>query len=531
MDLQELIAGLSDPAAFPEGGAEVEVVQTHISAVFLTGDRAYKVKKPIVLWGFLDYGTVEKRRVMCEEEVRLNRRMAPGVYLGVLPVVRRDGRLRVGGTGEVVDHAVVMRRLPAGATLKERIQSGAATVGDLADLGRALARFHAAADRGLSVAREGRPVVFARVLARNFRSTKASVPDVFPEALRDWVGRRTAALLRAHRGTLARRARTGGIVEGHGDLRAEHAVLLEGPGGPQWGVIDAIEFTTMLRAIDPLSDVAFLAMELTYLGRKELADALLAAYSAEAPDPDAEALLPFYLAYRAHVRAMVDAIRSRGTEIPAAEREAAVVGARLHYALFWAFARQGTPPPLLVMTGPSGVGKSRVARTLARFLAADVVSSDVVRKRLAGVATTERVAGARQEALYSTSMSQRTYAAMLEEGERALLAGRVAILDATFLRRADRADALALARRLRVPFALVAVTAPEPVVRKRIEARAAAGKDPSDATFDVYLSQVKEAEPLTPEEASLAVRHDGSSPPADLLMSLLSRLVSPPAPR
>lgn len=540
MDVRELLSDLSDPRAFPDGARAVTVVQTHISMVFLTERHAYKVKKPVVLWGFLDYGTVEKRRFYCEEEVRLNRRAAPETYLGVERVVRRQGRLHVGGDGELVDHAVVMARFPDGATLKERLARGEAGLSgpdegptggdDVRAVAAWLARVHREADHGESVRHEGRPVVFARILRQNFRATKEAVPAIFSARVHDALRARIGALLRAAHPVLRRRLREGRLVEGHGDLRAEHAVLLETATGPAWRMIDCLEFTPSLRCIDPLSDAAFLAMDLTVLGHKDLADAFLAAYLTETGDPDADALLPLFLAYRAHVRAKVDAHRASEAEIPAADRALAAVGARRHLALAWGFARRGLPPPLLVLVGASGAGKSVVARELATLLGADVFASDRIRKELAGLRPTDRVTGDDLARLYAKDMSGRTYATLLDRARASLAAGRPAVLDATFLDRASRTRALDVARGLGCPAVLVEVTVPVEVAERRIGDRARAGADPSDATVEVYREQLRTAEPNSPAEHAVTVRHDGTREAADLLLPLLERLVGA-APR
>ena len=276
MDPAELLSGLSRPDAFPEAGPTVEVVQTHISIVFLTGARAYKVKKTLSLWGFLDYSTLEARRVLCEAEVRLNRRLAPETYLGVLPIVRRAGRLFVGGDGEVVDHAVVMERLAPGATLAERIAAGRAGPDDVRAIAALLRRFHAETAGGAEARRVGAPPAFETIVRQNVSATEAAVPDVFPAPVHAWLRARLEALIRATRPLLERRAADGVLVEGHGDLRAEHCVLWREaqPHEPSaWRVIDAIEFTPLLRCIDPLSDAAFLAMDLASLDRPDLARA------------------------------------------------------------------------------------------------------------------------------------------------------------------------------------------------------------------------------------------------------------------
>jgi aminoglycoside phosphotransferase family enzyme/predicted kinase len=521
VDPRELLSGLSDPAAFPRGGERVEVVQTHVSVVFLVGDRVYKAKKPVSLWGFLDYSTPERRRLMCEEEVRIGRRFAPEVYLGVLPVVRRGGRLAVGGEGEVVDHVVEMVRVPRGASLAERVEAGTASEADVRAVARMLAAVHDSADRGPEVARAGRPVVFARVLRRNLRASEEAVPGLFPASAHRWLVDRLAAMLAERRGFLVRRAREGRVVEGHGDLRAEHAVLLETPEGPRWRAIDAIEFTPALRCVDPISDAAFPAMDLAALGRRDLSRVFRDAYLEARPDPDAEALWPLFLAYRAQVRALVASVRAREDEVPAPDREAARRDAVRHLALAWSWAREGLPPLCVVLTGPSASGKSVLARTLAPLLGAEVVSSDVVRKRLAGLRPTQRVSAEDAPRVYGQASSRATYKAIVAEARDHLRAGRSAILDATFLRRPDRAAALDAARDAGAVGVVLALTVAEEEAERRILARVQAGSDPSDATFSVHRAQVWSAEPLTSGERARAVLLDGGAPSSAALAPLL----------
>jgi predicted kinase len=288
-------------------------------------------------------------------------------------------------------------------------------------------------------------------------------------------------------------------------------------------VIDGIEFSEALRCLDPLSDMLFLSMDLLAHGRPDLAAAYERGWSSAGSDPDAGALRPLWLAYRAQVRALVDGQRSAAAEVGEEAREAARRSCGRHLLLAWRTARGG-PPPLVVLVGPSGVGKSEVARAVAPLLEAVVVQSDVVRKRLAGLAPTERASGDALARLYAPDMSTRTYAACLEEAEAALAAGRAAVLDATFLRRSARAQAAALARRRGAPLAFLSVDAPEPVVRERLERRLAADTDPSDAGPVVHASQRVEAEPFGDDERPFVAEHDGSRPPDAAFAPLVDAL-------
>jgi len=526
VDPRELLSALSDPAAFPEAGPDVRVVQTHISMVFLTGDRVYKVKKPVAFWGLVDYRTLERRRHYCEEEVRLDRRFAPEIYLGVLPVVRdAAGRVRLGGEGEILDYAVVMRRYPDGSTLEDRIRAGTAVRDDVVAIARWLAAFHAKAAGNASVAFEGRPDVYEGVVDANLRGTQAAVPALFPADLHRAFAEKIHRRIADARDTLDRRVRERRLVDGHGDLRAEHAVWIAGGGGGAgagpgsgpgvWRLVDGIEFSTTLRSIDPLSDVAFLAMDLAALGRRDLSHALLDAYLEARPDADAPELLPIYLAQRAHVRAAVGARVAVDANVGAPAREAGRHSAVRHLVLATAYAFTGDRRPLVVLAGPSGVGKSAIARELAPLLDADVISSDVVRKELAGLSPTARSTGAARDALYAPEMSVRTYAEIIARARVALAAGRGAILDATFLKRPWRDAAYAMAREVGARVVLVWCEAPVEVVRERLAARAAANADASDATFGVYERQLAECEPPTSAEPVPVVRFDTrEAPPA-----------------
>jgi len=520
--LAELIAGLSRPEAFGVEGP-VQVVQTHVSAVFLAGDRAYKVKKPIRLWGFLDYGTVDIRRAWCETEVRLNRRLAPEIYEGVVPIVRRpDSSLHVGGEGDVVEHAVVMVRLPPGVTFLERLEAGTLTADDLKEAAAVLAAFHAANRLAPEAAGLARADSFFEVVNQNFRSTHEGVPDLFPRAVHDGLERRIAARTEATRALVDRRADGGLMVDGHGDVRLEHVLRYH----DRVNVIDCIEFSDLVRHIDPLCDVAFLSMDLAERGHWDLAGVLETAYLEHAAEKAevAALLLPLYRSYRAHVRAKVDHQTALSPEVPPDVRAAKLLGARRFLALAWTYARADEAPPVVVMRGPSGVGKSVLASALAPWLGAGIVRSDVVRKELAGMTPTDRLDAAGNERLYAPEMSRRTYAALLERAERHVRDGRAALLDATYLRRDSRDAARELAARLGAPFAILDVHCEPDVVRERLRRRAAGNQDASDAGVEVYEEQVRTEEPLCDDEHAFTLRVPSGEAPELAAMALLDLL-------
>lgn len=520
MELGDLIRLLARPGALAPGETP-EVVQTHISVVFLTHEHAIKVKKPIQLWGFLDYGTAARRRHWCEEEVRLNRRLAEDIYLRVGDITRTDDGLTLDGEGEVVEACVVMRRLPEGATFLERLEGGELAAADVAEAARHLAAFQSAHRLTGAAARGGLPSRLGRTMRANFQGSSHGMPDPFPVAVHEGVRTRVFRRLWREKARIRARVDAGRITDGHGDIRLEHVVRLE----DRIGIMDCCEFTDTLRHVDPLSDAAFLSMDLIVRGRPDLADAFEAAYLPAAADTDdAPHLLPLYRAYRAHVRAMVDEQSLRGAEVPPATKAAKALGARRTLALAWTQSRAGAVPPVIVLRGPSGVGKSWLASHVGPWLRAEIIRSDVVRKELLGVDPTWRPSAEEKSSVYGKAMHARTYHAVLERARDALRRGRAAILDATYLRRDTREEAHAFARAEGAPYAVLDVTCDPEVVRARLVERARRDDDASDADQAIHDEMVRTAEPLEGAERDFVATHASGEPPEHCILPLLDVL-------
>ncbi len=527
--LARLIEQLARPGAIVDGEA-AEVVQTHISVVFLAGRRAIKVKKPLRQWGFLDYGTVAARRAMCAAEVRLNQRLAPAVYKGVVGIVGGgDGQdpdaLHVVGEkeaaeAEVLEWAVEMVRLPKGATMLERLENGTLIEADLERAGRRLADFHAENRLEEDEASGGLPARLAHVFRRNSTASAKGVPDPFPPRVHEGLRVRMIRRLALVRRRIRRRVAEGRMVDGHGDVRLEHVIR----HGGRTAIVDCCEFTPLLRHIDPLSDAAFLSMDLRVRGRADLATAFERSYLEHSGDPDAASLLPLYRTYRAHVRAMVDLQQSRRAEVDAVAKARASLGARRMLAWAWSQARTGAVPPVIVMRGPAGAGKSWLATRIAPWLGAEVIRSDVVRKALLGVDPTWRPTQAAKAAVYGVPMHERTYRALIERGRAAIRAGRAAILDATYLKKFTREDVRAMAAEEGAPYAVLDVTCEPDVVRKRLIERAAEGQDASDADQAIYEEMMATAEPMVGTEAAWVATFASGRPPEEAVLPLLDVL-------
>jgi uncharacterized protein len=466
-------------------GPGVEVVETHISWVFLEGGDVYKVKKPVDL-GFLDFRSREQREAACEAEVRLNGRLAPDVYLGVLPVTRGpDGRHRIGGGGERVDHAVHMRRLPDAIRADTRLAEGRLDAGHLRRVAERVARFHAAEAPVDEVARFGMPEHIEGNVRENFEQTRDSIGAYLSPAEARELEAWQLELLDEHRDRFVERVRAGRVRDGHGDLRLEH-VYLDEDGSVT--IIDCIEFNDRFRFGDVCSDVAFLSMDLAYEGRVDLAERFLAEYARAAGDYDLYGLVDFYESYRAHVRAKVASILAADEGADATTRARAAERARRYYLL--ALAAERAPligPAVVAVGGIIASGKSTVSEQLCGAIAAPVVDADRTRKQLLGASPTQDVSSGAFVGAYDPEVTERVYGEVFRRADAVLRSGRPVIVDASFKSRVHRGQARALARRHGVPFHFVECGADAGVVRQRLARREGGVSDARADLLDRFL--------------------------------------------
>ena len=515
-----LVAALRSPACYPHPVGEVEVMQTHISYVVLAGEFAYKIKKP-VRFAFLDFAGLEARRFYCEEELRLNRRTAPSLYLDVVPIGGTHAAPIVGGDGPAIEYAVRMRRFAQGDLLDRRAAEGRLRPADIDALAASVARFHAQAARARRGAPFGTPELLLAQALDNFTALEGlerepGTRDILRQ-LREWTCREHAARL----AQLENRRTEGFVRECHGDLHLGNVVLVDGTPAP----FDCIEFDARLRTIDVMSDVAFTVMDLHRLEMPRLAARFLDAYLQETGDYGGLGLLRFYCVYRALVRAKIAGLRAYQVDIDEGERVRALERLRRHVVLARRLSGRGIAR-LILMHGLSGSGKTFVASQLLETLGAIRLRSDVERKRLHGVAPLGVSASALGGGIYSQEANLGTYERIAALAHGAIADGYPVIVDATFLEREQRAAFRALAERARVPFAIVACEAPEAVLRERLAIRARGGRDASEADAAVLALQLEHRDPLGSEERAHAIVIDTTlpDPAGEAHRALLRRL-------
>jgi uncharacterized protein len=497
---EELIAGLLRPEAYPTPVDRIERLDTHISTVLLAGDYAYKIKKPVA-FGFLDFSSLELRRQYCEEELRINRRTAPQIYLDVVPIIETRAGLRIGAPGEkaggqgTVDYAVSMRRFDNERALDRLATQGRLSADHIDQLASAVARLHEKAER--APPGFGTQAVIARWSEENFASLRARTLSAVDRARVDALAAWSKAELAARSSLLDARVERGFIREGHGDLHLANIVLIENDPVP----FDALEFNAELRYIDVVSDVAFTFMDLADHRLPQLAWRFINIYLEHTGDYDSLALLRFYSIYRALVRANVALIHLQQPQLAQVARLREHASFE-HYLVLAEQFRELRAPVLLVMSGLSGSGKSTVALQLAEQLGAIRIRSDVERKRLQGLARDARSDGT----IYTAGITEQTYARLADAARAAIAASVPAIVDAAFLRRAERARFRRLAAELNARYLLINCEAPLDVLRARVAERAARGADPSEANLEVLEKQLLWHEPLDAEEEATAIR-------------------------
>lgn len=491
---QRLIQALRDPGRYPHAAKTVRVLETHISWVLLAGLHAYKIKKAINL-DFLDYTKLNDRRHYCEEEIRLNRRLAPKLYLDVVTIGGSLEAPRL-SVPPAIEYAVHMRRFATYRMLNRLSVRGLLTRSHIDCLAETIARFHISLPPAPAGSSYGTPQVVHASVLENFEQLALWLNAADQELLAS-LRATSAAEYAAIAKLLGERREQGWVRECHGDLHLGNIVLVDDTPTP----FDGIEFNANLRWIDVISEVAFLVMDLSYHGRADLGARFLDRYLQLTGDYAGVATLRYYLAYRALVRAKIAAIRARQPSTPSRQAAAALGDCRTYLALAAASLKRRRP--LLVIThGLPGSGKTTVAGEALERLPAVRLRSDVERKRLHGLAPLESSRSAFGQGIYGEEATRRTYARLQELARGLLAAGYNVVVDAAFLRRGEREQFYALAKAMGVPFAILDVKVDPAILRRRLAQRIRHGRDASEADQEVLSRLLAAQEPLTLDEAA-----------------------------
>ncbi|MEO0085764.1 MAG: AAA family ATPase [candidate division WOR-3 bacterium] len=479
--IQSRIGEMLRPRLYGFGVKRVRMLQTHTSWVFLTGDYAYKVKKP-VNFGFLDYTTLLARQFFCHEEFRLNQRLSPDIYVSVEPICDVRGQLRLGGRGQPIDYCLKMKQLPQSALMTEQLRQGRVTFEHIDAIAQTISRFHAQAERGRQVAQYGSSEVIRLNWDENFAQTvefrgKTITRPGFVE-----IKRRVERFIADNRNLFRRRREAGFVRRCHGDLHSKNIFIV----GERVFIFDCIEFNPRFSCSDVAAEVAFMVMDLEFHGRKDLASFFVERYLVFTGDEEMLKLLDFYKCYRAYVRGKVTSFVLNDPGVDKAAKAAARDVARRYFQMSLRYARQfDSEARMVVMMGLPGTGKTHLARRLAERIDAFHLSSDSVRKQLLGMSVGQKRPQAFGAGIYASDISRRTYAEMFRRAEAFLRSGQSVILDATFLHEDSRGAARDAAERLGVPALFVMTDCAERTVKQRLRRRASKYGF-SDAGVEVY---------------------------------------------
>lgn len=485
--LHKLVKTLQQPAMFPHPVTRFNVIETHISIILLTGPYAYKFKKP-VNFGFLDFSTLEKRRHFCEEELRLNRRLAPELYREVVPI---SAGPQLGGDGEAIEYAIRMREFEQASQFDRLLDAKLLAPEHVDALALRIAKFHTAAAVAGPQSSYGNSDAVQAPAEENFSQILDCMnePQVQKqlEQLQDW----TRQMFQTLQPNFQSRKNHGFIRECHGDLHLRNIALADDIPV----AFDCIEFNDKLRWIDIISEIDFMVMDLDHRGQAGLASRFLNVWLEQTGDYAGISLLRYYLIYRAMVRAKVDCLRAQQTDVDASTREAILQD---YHAYLELGARYTKPPPpvLLLMHGLSGSGKTRVSQSLLESLPAIRLRSDIERKRLHGLAGDARTGADVDQNIYDRAASERTYQHLKSLTSTLLDAGQSVVVDASFLEQSRLEEFVELADNQSAPCFIIDCQAPESELRERIAVRERSRLDASEAGTEVLENQLRHYRPL-----------------------------------
>ncbi|MEN6622777.1 MAG: AAA family ATPase [Smithella sp.] len=520
MTYPDLLESMMNPDFYPHKPACVELVQTHISNVFIAGDLVYKVKKP-VNFGFLDFTTLEKRKFYCEEELRLNKRLAPSIYLEVIPLsLNTDNKLVLGNHGEIIDYAVLMKKLPTDGMLRTLLINDEADKKVMDAIAQKIAIFHQTAETGGCIDEMGSVAVIRHNHEENFLQTQKYINITIPSFQYNFIKDYVDYFLTEKRILFEKRVVNHKIRDCHGDLHLEHICITD----DEIIIFDCIEFNERFRFSDVAAEVAFLTMDLDYNGYPGQAESFVKSYLKYSCDTDLLVLLNFYRCYYAYVRGKVTSFRLDQKELPADERSQIEKTAQRYFDLAYTYAAHLEAPVLILTSGLMGCGKSYQARNLAARLGARIIRTDVLRKEMLNINPTDRHHEDFGQGIYSDHISRLTYNKAYELAEAEIKSGKPVIIDASFKRRTERQKAVQLAQTLNIPFYMIECTCRDEVVKMRLEKRMKEKDNASDGRWEIYASQKNDFDEINEIPAGHYFKIDTSNDPEILRQKIVQKI-------
>jgi hypothetical protein len=494
---------LEDPVLYGPEVDSVTVLQTHISYVVLTGRYAYKIKKPVD-FGFLDFSTLEKRKYYCEEEIRLNRRLCPDIYLEIMSLTKKNGELRINGDGDIVEYAVKMKEFPQEKIMTNLLKQEAVTPDIIDDICTILIKFYQSKEQPQERTMYGDMDTVKQNTDENFEQTRQVVDVTIPENVYNYIKITTELFYQKRGDVFERRKKQDKIRDCHGDLHSGNIVILD----DKICIFDCIEFNKRFRYTDVASDIGFLAMDLDFLNHFYLSSLLIKRYVEESTDAGIFEVLNFYKSYRAYVRGKVLGFRLNDSNLREEEKREILETTQRYFSLSHYYTQlfsldvKDKGPVVFVVCGLTGTGKSTIARKLSVDYHAHQINTDVVRKEMEGLKKYEKHHDPFDRGLYTPERRDRVYQLVFEKAEGLLNQGENVVLDATFQKKEHRNQAKKLAERAAARFLIIQCICPDEIVKQRLIERAKS-KSISDGRWEIYQEQKDVFEPFTTREKPL----------------------------